>query len=151
MCLDSRLILFYLFVYYNTTGMLCPKTVNKTRHLNVLNFLLWFSQVHKSNLLLSSLSTLTTMTWQESERSEQPASITNVLRFFSACRLWFSLMAIHARFVEQFFFLVFQVYPINSFIHSLVFSLIGRAGRNQSPVMWPVWLWHTASWASTWG
>ena len=37
------------------------------------------------------------------------------------------------------------------FIHSLVFSLIGRAGRNQSPVMWPVWLWHTASWASTWG
>ena len=34
---------------------------------------------------------------------------------------------------------------------SLVFSLRGRAGRNQSPVMWPVWLWHTASWASTWG
>ena len=37
------------------------------------------------------------------------------------------------------------------FIHSLVFSLRGRAGRNQSPVMWPVWLWHTASWASSWG
>jgi len=27
-----------------------------------------------------------------------------------------------------------------SFIHSLVFSLRGRAGRNQSTVMWPVWL-----------
>ena len=27
-------------------------------------------------------------------------------------------------------------------IHSLVFSLRGRAGRNQSPVTWPVWLWH---------
>ena len=40
---------------------------------------------------------------------------------------------------------------IHSFIHSLVFSLRGRAGRNQSPVMWPVWLWHTASWASSWG
>ena len=36
------------------------------------------------------------------------------------------------------------------FINSLVFSLRGRAGRNQSPVMWPVWLWHTASWASSW-
>jgi hypothetical protein len=36
------------------------------------------------------------------------------------------------------------------FIHSLVFSLRGRVGRNQSPVMWPVWLWHTASWASSW-
>ena len=40
---------------------------------------------------------------------------------------------------------------IDSFIHSWVFSLRGRAGRNQSPVMWPVWLWHTASWASSWG
>ena len=40
---------------------------------------------------------------------------------------------------------------IHSFIHSLVFSLRGRAGRNQSPVMRPVWLWHTASWASSWG
>ena len=29
---------------------------------------------------------------------------------------------------------------ISLFIHSLVFSLRGRAGRNQSPVMWPVWL-----------
>ena len=37
------------------------------------------------------------------------------------------------------------------FIHSVVFSLRGRVGRNQSPVMWPVWLWHTASWASSWG
>ena len=36
-------------------------------------------------------------------------------------------------------------------IHSLVFSRRGRAGRNRSPVMWPVWLWHTASWASAWG
>jgi len=36
-------------------------------------------------------------------------------------------------------------------IHSLVFSLRGRAGRNQSPVMWPIWLWHTASRASSWG
>ena len=27
-----------------------------------------------------------------------------------------------------------------SFIHSLVLSLTGRVGRNQSPVMWPVWL-----------
>ena len=38
---------------------------------------------------------------------------------------------------------------IHSF-HSLVFSLRGRAGRNQSPVMWPVWLCHTASRASSW-
>jgi len=37
-----------------------------------------------------------------------------------------------------------------SFIHSLVFSFRGRAGRNQSSFMWPVWLWHTASWASSW-
>ena len=37
------------------------------------------------------------------------------------------------------------------FIHSLVFSLRCRVVRNQSPVMWPVWLWHTASWASSWG
>ena len=37
------------------------------------------------------------------------------------------------------------------FNHSLVFSLRGRDGKNQSPVMWPVWLWHTASWASSWG
>jgi len=36
-------------------------------------------------------------------------------------------------------------------VHSLVFSLRGRAGRNQSPVMWPAWLWHTTSWASSWG
>jgi len=39
----------------------------------------------------------------------------------------------------------------NSFIHSLVFSLRRRAGRNQSQVMWRAWLWHTASWASAWG
>ena len=37
------------------------------------------------------------------------------------------------------------------FIHSLVFNLRGRAGRNQSPIMWPVWLWHTASWTRSWG
>ena len=37
------------------------------------------------------------------------------------------------------------------FIHSSVFSLRGQVGRNQSPVMWPVWLWHTASWASSCG
>ena len=35
--------------------------------------------------------------------------------------------------------------------HSFVFSLRGRAGRNQSTVMWRAWLWHTASWASSWG
>ena len=29
--------------------------------------------------------------------------------------------------------------------HPLVFSLRGRVGRNQRPVMWPVRLWHTAS------
>ena len=48
-----RLILFYLFVYYNTALMPCPKAVNKTRHFNVLNFMLFFSQVDKSNLLLT--------------------------------------------------------------------------------------------------
>ena len=37
------------------------------------------------------------------------------------------------------------------YIYILVFSLRGRVGRNQSPVMWLVWLWHTASWASPWG
>jgi len=38
------------------------------------------------------------------------------------------------------------------FIHdSLVFSLRGRVGRNQSPIMWPVSLWHTASWTSCCG
>jgi len=37
------------------------------------------------------------------------------------------------------------------FMNSLVFSLKGRGGRNQSPVMWPVCLWHIASWASIWG
>ena len=36
-------------------------------------------------------------------------------------------------------------------IHSLVFSLRGRAARNQSPVMWLVWIWHSASWTSSWG
>ena len=40
---------------------------------------------------------------------------------------------------------------VSSIIHSLVFSLRGGVGRNQSPVMRPVWLWHTASWASFWG
>ena len=34
---------------------------------------------------------------------------------------------------------------------SLVFSHRGRVSWNQSPVMRPVWLWHTASWASSWG
>jgi hypothetical protein len=36
-------------------------------------------------------------------------------------------------------------------IHSLVFSLRGWVGKNRSPVMWPVWLWDTASCASSWG
>jgi len=40
---------------------------------------------------------------------------------------------------------------LHSFIHSLIFSLRGRASGNQSPVMWSVWLWHTASWTSFWG
>ena len=26
---------------------------------------------------------------------------------------------------------------------------LGRFSRNQNPVRWPVWLWHTASWASS--
>jgi len=33
--------------------MPCPKAINKTRHFNVLNFMLCFSQVDKSNLLLT--------------------------------------------------------------------------------------------------
>ena len=37
------------------------------------------------------------------------------------------------------------------YTHSLAFNLRGRVGRNQSPLMWPVWLWHTAFWASSWG
>jgi len=46
----------------------------------------------------------------------------------------------------------FQMFlKYSTFIHLLVFSLRGRAGRNQSTVMWPVWLWHTASWVSSWG
>jgi len=44
-----------------------------------------------------------------------------------------------------------KYFLLHSLTHSLVFSLRGRAGRNQTPVMWPVWLWHTASWASSWG
>jgi len=31
----------------------------------------------------------------------------------------------------------------------LVFSHWASLGRNQSPVRWPVWLWYTASWASS--
>jgi len=31
---------------------------------------------------------------------------------------------------------------LREFVNSLVCSLRGWAGRNQSPVMWPVWLWH---------
>ena len=46
---------------------------------------------------------------------------------------------------------IFSILMFHSFIHSLVFSLRGRVGGNQSPVLWPVWLWHTASWASSWG
>ena len=38
-----------------------------------------------------------------------------------------------------------------TYIHSLVSSLTGRVARNQSPVMWALWLWHTASWESSWG
>ena len=48
-------------------------------------------------------------------------------------------------------FLYIYIYIYIYFIHSLVFSLRGRVGRNQSPVIWSVWLWHTASWASSWG
>jgi hypothetical protein len=46
---------------------------------------------------------------------------------------------------------IFKEYSI-SFIHSFIsFSLRGQVGRNQSPVLWPVWLWHTASCTSSWG
>ena len=47
-------------------------------------------------------------------------------------------------------FILFLSLCIHSFIHSLVFILRGRVGRDQSPVMGPVWLWHIASWASSW-
>jgi hypothetical protein len=40
---------------------------------------------------------------------------------------------------------------MHKYIHSLVFSLRGCIDSNQSPVMWPMWLWHAASRASTWG
>jgi len=30
-------------------------------------------------------------------------------------------------------------------------ALKAGLGRNQNPVLWPVWLWHTASWANSWG
>jgi len=47
--------------------------------------------------------------------------------------------------------LVLHISQLSLLIHSLVFSLRGWVGRNQSPVIWPLWLWHTASWASSWG
>ena len=52
--------------------------------------------------------------------------------------------------------LYMYIYKVNTYInllyiHSLVFSLRGQVGRNQNRVMRPVWLWHTASWASCWG
>jgi len=47
-------------------------------------------------------------------------------------------------------YLIHQL-SIYKIIHSLVFKLRGRVGRNQNPFMWPVWLWHTAFWASSWG
>ena len=45
---------------------------------------------------------------------------------------------------------VYQQMHIHLFIHSYS-DLKAGLGRNQSPVMWPAWLWHTASWASSWG
>ena len=48
-----HLILFYLFVYYNTTGMHCLKTITNNFHFNFLNFLLCFSQGDESNLLMT--------------------------------------------------------------------------------------------------
>ena len=44
------------------------------------------------------------------------------------------------------FFIVICSQTSIEFIRSLVFSLRSWVGRNQSPVMWPVWLWYTASW-----
>ena len=100
------LILFYLFVHYSTTGMPCLKAITKTFHLNILHFLLWFSQVGTSDLLM-------TVTWQESERSQKPAWITSVLRFFSAYWPWFSLVTIHARCVKKVFLRICKIYPLN--------------------------------------
>ena len=38
---------------------------------------------------------------------------------------------------------------IHSFIHSFIsIQPLGRFGRNQSSVRWPLWLWHAASWAN---
>jgi len=48
------LILFHLIVYYNITGMPCIKTTTKIFYFSVFNFLLWFSQVDKSNLLMTN-------------------------------------------------------------------------------------------------
>ena len=46
---------------------------------------------------------------------------------------------------------IFLNHVIYDIIHILVFSLRGRVGRNQSPVMWWVWFWHNVSWACFWG
>ena len=46
---------------------------------------------------------------------------------------------------------ILNVWTAQDCVHSLVFSLQAGLCRNQSPLMWPVWLWHTASWASSWG
>jgi len=38
-----------------------------------------------------------------------------------------------------------------AFISFISIQPLGRFSRNQSPVRRPVWLWHAASWASSYG
>ena len=51
---------------------------------------------------------------------------------------------------KKFCCLVSNGFNANSFIH--YYSAVKAGfGRNQSTVMWPVWLWCTAPWARSWG
>jgi hypothetical protein len=107
------LILFYLFLYYNTTVCLASKQLPK-----LLISVSWIfrSGSHKfRNLIYWWLSCLMTVAWQESERSEQPAWITKVSRFFYACRPWFGFMVIHAnlKYSESISGLPCQLSPLN--------------------------------------
>jgi len=73
----------------------------------------------------------------------------NIARF-KVFRLEFLLFFFFA--LDEKTLLSFETVPNHSYqdsgIHSFIsIQPLGQFSRNQNPVMRPVWLWHTASWA----
>ena len=116
-------------------------------HTAILSVIFWlylsfclgakFNLTKKQKIKAQHIIPLKMLTEEDRSRSHQYecCNICGIQLLAEVSILIYMLRATTVKFITCY---IFRSY--GQFIHSLVFSLRGRFGRNQSPVMWPVWL-----------